>query len=1055
MFETDTALDRSGRLKIFISYSRKDALEFADQLFLALVACGHAPKIDRNETMPGEDWRARLTRLILEAETVVFVLTDKAVVSEEIAWEIREAERLAKRIIPILPNALNSPVPQQLAARQFIHFYDEPAVPGSGFGYGLSKLDQAVKRDEQWVRDYVILQLRATRWEVMLKRNDDLIQGLVLADAEALVLRRPVEMPAIEPRVQAFLIACRAADIENQTAKQQQIADREAAVKAVEESQRERQTYQLRRAILASLLGVAIGIAGFLYYRTKETEWHASLRSKAQYLTARANDLISVGDPGTALLLMIEALSSKPKSDTDSSWKLSETIASKANKAYKALGGYNRDSLFGRHKRTIHSVAFQPSDNSRLLSISEDSAWLWVWSDNSIGHIQLPHACISPACKLTAGRFSPDGALVATADASGNVLLWNSHDGTRAGSNISIGANVTALEFHGSGDSAKLLVATVDGKAAIYTTGGEPIAVLEGRQTKAITQARFNRSGTRVVTASRDWTAVVWEIANPTQLNSIKLSGHRQDLNSAEFHPEDDRFIVTASDDRTAIVWQQQDDQTYSEYLRLKEHDGAVNGAIFSPDGHNVLTSTLDGFVRQFPLDGTRGSRVDFNGHTDSVNVLVPCLNNSRLHNSQFVTGSLDGTARVWNLAQSIPTQTFRGHHKSVTAVALDTDCKYAASASADGTVRVWKLEPVKEIRVGDRAPPLHGVAWRPGTRQLASAGGSLREGSTNHFVRFWDEPTRSEGANAVEFADAVEFKAAVNSVMFSPDGTSAIAASDDQTATLIDLEPARSRRRTLVEHSGFVRQAAFNSAGTKVVTASRDGTVRVIGTADGKVVARRDSGSWANAAVFHPNSDLIAIGYRDGGIVIWDGEKALFTLEKKFVLSVAFNPSGDALAAAGSDGEITLWDSKEISTAKPPKPSDVRFLARSRVWSVDFAGDDKLVSGSQDGIVRVWSVKTGELLDIFPGNQSPIRAVSVSPDKKIAAAAAEDGLIRFHDIVDYEAFEIEKVKKAIGRCLTLEQYKLFGIQQTMFPAWCKDKWPNNKGPDASGPLKQ
>src|SRR6476659_2669706 len=71
----------SGRLRVFISYSRDD-LHFADQLDAALNACGFECVIDRHGISGGEDWKRRLGNLISEADTVVFVLSPTSARSE-------------------------------------------------------------------------------------------------------------------------------------------------------------------------------------------------------------------------------------------------------------------------------------------------------------------------------------------------------------------------------------------------------------------------------------------------------------------------------------------------------------------------------------------------------------------------------------------------------------------------------------------------------------------------------------------------------------------------------------------------------------------------------------------------------------------------------------------------------------------------------------------------------------------------------------------------------------------------------------------------------------
>jgi hypothetical protein len=88
-----------GKLRVFISCSR-EGLSFADQLNAALDACGFECFIDRHGISGGEDWKPRLGNLIPEADTVVFVLSPTSARSEICAWEVEEAARLGKRILP-------------------------------------------------------------------------------------------------------------------------------------------------------------------------------------------------------------------------------------------------------------------------------------------------------------------------------------------------------------------------------------------------------------------------------------------------------------------------------------------------------------------------------------------------------------------------------------------------------------------------------------------------------------------------------------------------------------------------------------------------------------------------------------------------------------------------------------------------------------------------------------------------------------------------------------------------------------------------------------------
>jgi hypothetical protein len=110
-------------LKVFISYSRTD-IAFADELVAGLeYGGGFEVSIDRQAIHEGEDWKARLGALIAGADTVVFVLSPKSATSSVCKWEVEEAERLSKRILPVQAAPLDgAKPPAQLAALNYVRF---------------------------------------------------------------------------------------------------------------------------------------------------------------------------------------------------------------------------------------------------------------------------------------------------------------------------------------------------------------------------------------------------------------------------------------------------------------------------------------------------------------------------------------------------------------------------------------------------------------------------------------------------------------------------------------------------------------------------------------------------------------------------------------------------------------------------------------------------------------------------------------------------------------------------------------------------------------------
>jgi len=107
-----------------------------------------------------------------------------------------------------------------------------------------------------------------------------------------------------------------------------------------------------------------------------------------------------------------------------------------------------------------------------------------------------------------------------------------------------------------------------------------------------VNSAAFSPDGTRIVTASWDNTARLWDAASGREIAALK--GHEGPVHSAAFSPDGTR-IVTASDDRTARVW---DVASQRAIATLAGRDGAVNSAAFSPDGTRAVTASNESTAR-------------------------------------------------------------------------------------------------------------------------------------------------------------------------------------------------------------------------------------------------------------------------------------------------------------------------------------------------------------------------------------------------------------------------------------------------------------------------
>jgi tetratricopeptide (TPR) repeat protein len=250
--ESHSSAERKAR--IFVSYSRQDNA-FARRLVDALLARHFDAFLDTKDIVAGEDWQARLGKLILAADTVVFVVSPDSIGSKFCAWEVQEATLLDKRIVPVVArDTPNASVVPSLARLHFLSFKDDTA-----FETQVGALTTAIETDLDWIREHTRLAEIAQRWNSAGRRTADLLRGKALEETEAWALRHPRTAPPPSEQQRAFIAASR------------QSATRRG------------------RGLVAAALAVAI-VASALAWSANESRKEAERQTQiAQYNETRAN----------------------------------------------------------------------------------------------------------------------------------------------------------------------------------------------------------------------------------------------------------------------------------------------------------------------------------------------------------------------------------------------------------------------------------------------------------------------------------------------------------------------------------------------------------------------------------------------------------------------------------------------------------------------------------------------------------------------------------------------------------------------------------------------
>jgi WD40 repeat protein len=541
---------------------------------------------------------------------------------------------------------------------------------------------------------------------------------------------------------------------------------------------------------------------------------------------------------------------------------------------------------------------------------------------------------------------------------------------------------------------------------------------LEGH-TAELTSAAFSRDGRRIVTASRDATAKVWDAATGTLVAT--LSGHGASVDSAAFSPDSSR-IVTASIDHTARLW----DARTGTALATFEHPVGMSlwWAAFNADGTRVVTagggytgSAADDFAaymtcttdlcKQKVIDhvketGKTGEPaatinlwdaktgqlvVSFEGHRDFVYSA-----SFRADGARVVTAGKDRTAKVWDTTTGAQLLSLEAHLAAVYSAVFSPDGSRIVTASDDSTAMLW------DAQTGMFLASLEGHTGPVSLARFSPDGSSVVTASVDHTAKLWDVRT---GKLLTTFDGHTGW---VHSAEFSPDGSRVVTASADHTAKLWDVQTGR-LLDSFDTHREDVKWATFSPDGTRIVTASDDHTAKVWVVEPSKTpVSLAGAGSISWGGFSHDLTKLVTVAKGDHTARIWDTHSGtlLASLEghRDEITSAKFDATGTRVVTASLDHSAKLWDARtgqlvttleETSAPWEGPQAKAEVKARAGVFSDD--GSRVLtvgLDGNRRG-PRIWNAKTGQLIASIETGY-PVYVAGINTDGSRVVTAGKFG---------------------------------------------------------------
>jgi WD40 repeat protein len=594
----------------------------------------------------------------------------------------------------------------------------------------------------------------------------------------------------------------------------------------------------------------------------------------------------------------------------------------------------------------------------------------------------MPDLPVSPASAIRSIIFSPiDEKLLATESADGSVRLWD----------LSTNKERDLLQPPNRyGNMASVVAFSPDGK--MLAAGGTTLndkGVVIGKVCLWHVE-----SGQKFIDR-----AVHTDSAYPDRSVFAR---------SIAFSPGDGKVLAIGTDDGVEL-WSTNTGEELTKKIAQEPiilPGVSVYSVAFFPANKNILAiGSANSKVRL--LDMSTSKKIDLQAHSKEVSSVVFSDDGSKL-----ATGSYDGSVRVWDTAGgleqikewtivkkdnddflSLTTNpqdqflslkpTLKGHSGYVNSIAFSPDGETLISGSDDGTAKIWSTKTLYHAE----GPELGGLKLLLGRPRLK------------------------------------EQKNAILSVAFSPYGEKLVSGSANKNLNLLSIKDLMTERKEqddrdpgklaeLVEkyskpkpYPGEVSSVAVSGKGKNMLAAGNwNGSVSLWDLSrgeelkDGELQSANSEGRVLSVS-FSSDENMLAVGNDREEVKVWQLEPRRLLAPIKWKGSyVAFSPAnGNLLAIGGAGNTVKLWNVRtgELLNLKALSGQG----HTKRVSSVLFSPDGKmLATGSDDSTVILWNVDTREQMVTLKGHSNAISSLAFSSKSDRLATGSYDGSVKLWD---------------------------------------------------------
>jgi WD40 repeat protein len=421
-------------------------------------------------------------------------------------------------------------------------------------------------------------------------------------------------------------------------------------------------------------------------------------------------------------------------------------------------------------------------------------------------------------------------------------------------------------------------------------------------------------------------------------------------------------------------------------------HSRNVGAVAFSPDGSVALSGSDDGTLKLWEVSTGREIRT-FKGHSTSI-TCASFSPNGRI----LLSGHNDGTLAYFEASTGRKISSFKGHQGWIHSVAFSPDGKLAFSGGEDRAVRIWNVGnglEIKTLRRTGRNPYFFKttISFSPDGRfALWGEGGE---------IELWDISKGRKIRTTAKVSPLAKFGGSANCFSFSHDSRFVLVGGygldlfEVSTGKIVRTFPERSKVATQIR----IQSLSLSPDDRFVLAGSEDGTLILWEISTGrKIRVFERYPKRIHSVATSPDGRFALTGNKDGTLVLWaisTGRRIrTFKGNTVRILSVAYSPDGRYALFGGEDTTLKLWN---VSSGKNTKT----FVGHTdSVVSIAFSPDGRFaLSGGNDSLLKLWNVTTGREIRTYRGHTDAVTSVTFSTNGRYALSGAKDSSVILWEI--------------------------------------------------------